>query len=112
MWVINLKKVSEIQSLSVGSIYQKINQLKLLQKKVRNFLPDELRVHCGVANFEKGILVFAIESSAWAMRFRFIVADLMVRLRKEGNLHQLSSIEYYVEPEFLNLFKESVNEKN
>ncbi|HEV2614622.1 MAG TPA: DUF721 domain-containing protein [Gammaproteobacteria bacterium] len=101
-----MKKVSEIQILSVGNIYQKVSQLTLLQKEVRNFLPDELRMHCSVANFEKGILVFAVESSAWAMRFRFVVTELLAQLRKEGKLHQLSSIEYYVEPDFLNLFKE------
>ena len=69
------------------------------------FVPEELKTHCCVANFEKGILVFAVESSVWAMRFRYIVSDLLSRLRKEANLPQLSSIECYVEPEFFNLFR-------
>jgi hypothetical protein len=106
VWVFMLKKISEIQTLSVGNIYHKVNQLKSLQKKIHYFLPEELKTHCNVANFEKGILIFAVESSAWAMRFRFAMSDLLMRLRKEANLPQLSSIECYVEPEFLKLFRE------
>jgi len=100
-----LKKVSEIQKLSLGNISHKISQLSLLQKNINCFIPDELKAHCRVANFEKGILVFAVQSSAWAMRFRYGTSELLGRLRQEANLPQLSSIECYVEPEFSTLFR-------
>jgi hypothetical protein len=99
-----LKKISEIQRISLSSIYHKTTQLKSLQTKIDAFIPQELRAHCKVANFEKGILVFAVQSSVWAMRFRYVVPDLLLQLRKKTVLPELSSIEYYVEPEFLKLF--------
>jgi hypothetical protein len=99
-----LKKISDIQSLSLGDIYRKAGQLEVLQRKINYFLPEDLRAHCFIANFERGILVFAVENSAWAMRFRYLALDLLSRLRNEADLPQLSSVECYVEPEFLSLF--------
>lgn len=102
-----MKKIADIQE-SLGEIYRKAGQLKVLQNKINHFLPGELRAHCNIANFEKGILVFALESSAWVMRFRYVSSDLLARLRKEADLPQLCSIEYYVEPDFLKLFGKGV----
>ena len=99
-----MKKIGEIQRISLSSIYHKTTQLKLLQNKISVLIPEELRAHCKVANFEKGILVFAIQSSVWAMRFRYVVPELLSQLRKKTVLPELSSIEYYVEPDFLKLF--------
>ncbi|MDX2163970.1 MAG: DciA family protein [Gammaproteobacteria bacterium] len=81
-----------------------MTQLKSLQSKINILIPEELRTHCKVANFENGILVFAVQSSVWAMRFRYVVPELLSQLRKKTVLPELSSIEYYIEPEFLNLF--------
>lgn len=105
---VKLKKISEIQTAEtavIKNIFQKANWLKSLQENIAAFLPQELTAHCRVANFEKGILVFAIENAAWAMKFRFITTDLLKRLRTEANLPQVTAVKYYIEPEFLNLFK-------
>ncbi len=90
----------------MGNIYHKTSQLKILQDKIKVFIPAELASHCHIANFEKGVLVFALQSSVWAMRFRYLIPDLIINLRKEGVLPQLSSIEYYVEPDFAKLFNQ------
>lgn len=100
-----MKKISEIKIPAIENIFHKAKWLNSIQENIAVFIPEELRAHCSVVNFEHGILVFAVENSAWALKFRYITADLLKQLRTQLNLHSLSAIKYYVEPEFLKLFK-------
>ena len=74
-------------------------------------MPPDLRSQCCVANIENGVLSFAISSSEWAMRFRYGIPELTTQLRTHANLPELSSIQYYVEPEFEKLFHEKKEKK-
>lgn len=99
-----MKTINDIQTTALSKIYNKTTQLKKIQQKIKPYIPVELQTHCNIANFEKGELVFAVQNATWAMRFRYIIPELIIRLRKENILSGVSTIKYYVEPEFSKLF--------
>lgn len=82
----------------------KIRQLQQLQQQVEPFIPQEIQSHCQVANLRDGVLVFALSSSAWSTSFRYLVPQLLSTLRQKAGLPQLSSIEFYIEPDFTKLW--------
>jgi hypothetical protein len=100
-----MKKIGDINNQMLKHIYAKINQLKSLQIKFIDFLPEDIKPHCRVANFEQGILKIAVSSPVWAMRLRYIIPDLLSKMRRDAGIPQLSSIEQYVEPDFSQLFR-------
>lgn len=99
-----MKTLNEISTGSLSGIFLKVEQLKQLQQQVENYLPEELKTHCHVANFREGVLVFAVENAAWTTKLRYMLPTLLGTLRKEAKLHQLISIDYYIEPDFKRLF--------
>lgn len=99
-----MKTLNEISTGSLSGIFLKVEQLKQLQKQVGEYLPEELKAHCHVANFREGVLVLAVASSAWTTKLRYVLPELMSTLRQQAKLHQLISIDYYVEPDFKKLF--------
>ncbi len=98
-----MKKFSEIQHGVLNHIFQKLSTLEKLENQITHFLPEELRPFCRIANFENGVLVFAVKNSLWGTKLKFRIPELLQHLRSAG-LPQLASIRYYIEPEFDKLF--------
>lgn len=101
-----MKKISDInQGGGLQYIFGKLKVLKALEQKVSPNLPEELRQFCRVANYESGVLKFAVPNSTWGTRLRYTLPELLITLNNQSNLPKIKSIEYYIEPGFDELFK-------
>jgi len=86
-------------SAQLKDMYQKVESIKKLDKLLKRFLDPALAAHCKVANIQKSCLILETTSPAWATRLRYQIPDLLNQLRKDGGLHHLGSIRYYIKPQ-------------
>lgn len=98
-----MKLINDYNLKVLSKLNAKVAALKKLQTTVFIYLPEELKPHCRVANYEAGILKFAVASPAWATRLRYAIPDLLLTLNKNA-LSELKEINYYIEVEFDQLF--------
>lgn len=108
----SLDNVLNHQASELGHIYQKLQQLQLLQGKLDQCLPDTFKPYCRVANYREGCLVIGVSSAAWATQLRYAIPDLLQLLRTQAGLYDLCSISTYIDP-YLHqpLLKEKDNKK-
>lgn len=99
-----MKSVIDVGNESLNDIFGKLKQLQQLQQKTQPYLPKDLQANARVANYRNGILVFALSSAVWATRFRYAIPELLENFRKKADLYHLSSIQFYIEPAFHDLF--------
>ena len=101
-----MKKISDInQGGGLQYIFGKLKVLKDLEKKISPCLPEEIRHYCRVANYENGILKFAVPNSIWGTRLRYNIPELLNVLRNNTDLPKIKSITYYIEPGFDEIFR-------
>jgi len=81
---------------SLQHIVQKSQQLQVLNEKILNYLDEDVKTHCRVANMDNGVLTLATDSAAWSTRIRYIAPDLLSTLRKEEKMYSLCSIKCVV----------------
>src|ERR1700722_10283484 len=103
-----MKKISEINTGGLEYILGKLKILKNIEKKIALYLPEETRRFCRLANIDNGVLKFAVPNSVWGTRLRYIFPELLENLRKNTELSHLTSITYYIEPEFDKLFNDKL----
>lgn len=87
-------------SNNLNDIFKKLHQIESLQTLWLSFVPENLRAYTKVANYRDDCLIIAVASAVWATELRFNVPNLLETLRKAGNLYQLRSISYFVDPSF------------
>lgn len=68
-----------------------------LSIQVKNLLPEELKEHCTVGNFDKGCLTLHVEEAAYATPLRYALPELRDVLRKEAGFYRLTSIKINVQ---------------
>ncbi len=71
----------------------KVQSLETLTHSVRQHLEPELAKNCRVANLINNVLILATTSPAWNHRLRFLIPDLLNKLRNSPQYYGLSSIE-------------------
>jgi hypothetical protein len=98
-----MKPVNDYNVKVLHHLHAKVAELRRLQQHILMHLPMELQPYCRVANFHAGELKLAVASSAWAMRLRYIIPELLQTLNKNGLL-EVQTIHYYIEAEFTKLF--------
>jgi hypothetical protein len=98
-----MKLINDYNLKVLSKLNAKVAALKKLQTTVFIYLPEELKPHCRIANYEAGVLKFAVASPAWATRLRYAIPDLH-RSLNEGALRDLKEISFYIEVEFDQLF--------
>ena len=71
----------------------KTQSLEKLTLIVRQYLEPELAKNCSVANLINNVLILATTSAAWNHQLRFLVPDLLKKLRNSPQYYGLTSIE-------------------
>lgn len=102
-----MKKISDINEGGLQYIFGKLNVLKNLEKKISPHIPEELRNFCRLANYENGVLKFAVPNSIWGTRLRYDSPELLSILRNLTDLPKITAISYYIEPGFDEIFRKS-----
>lgn len=82
----------------LGAIKNKAAQLSHLNSLLHAQLETSLTQCCRVANFRENILIIEINSSAWATRLRYLIPELLQKLRREKEFHRLQEIKWYIRP--------------
>jgi hypothetical protein len=98
-----MKPVNDYNVKVLHHLQAKVAELRCLQQKILSHLPKELQPYCRVANFHAGELKLAVASSAWAMRLRYVIPELLKTLNNNG-LPEVQTINYYIEAEFAKIF--------
>ena len=78
------------------SIRQKSQQLVYLNQLVQTVLDNELKPHCQVANYEKGMLTLATDNAAFATQLRYQTPELIKILQQQSPFKDLKNIRYYI----------------
>ncbi|AKE52633.1 DciA family protein [Kangiella geojedonensis] len=94
------KSVADILSKSDGllkGLLKQSNSLKSINKSVQELLPDELKGHCEVSEFNQTSLIITAENAAWSTRLRYISSELLANLRQAGH-YSLANIQIKVKP--------------
>lgn len=86
---------------------EKVENLAKMEVQLQNYLPESLRLVCFVSSFKQGCLTIGVADAVWLTPLRYEVPALRDRLRSEGGLHGLTSIQLKVLP-FVHEFKKSV----
>lgn len=82
----------------LSAIKNKAAQLSHLNNLLHAQLETLLTQYCRVANFRENILIIEVDSSVWATRLRYIVPELLQKLRREKEFHRLQEIKWYIRP--------------
>ena len=76
----------------LAKLNDKVNHLHSLNQYLSNILDPTIAKYCQVANFESNILTIMVDSSSRATRIRYMIPDLIAKLKKHPPFHQLKSI--------------------
>ena len=94
------KSVADILDTPDGvlkGLLKQSNNLKSINDSVQQMLPDELKDHCQVSEFNQTSLIITAENAAWSTRLRYISSELLANLRKAGH-YSLANIQIKIKP--------------
>lgn len=91
-----MRRINRCLNKQLLTMCQQTAQLEELNAKLRLYLKPHLSQHCSVGSFNKGCLIIATSSAAWATELRYEIPALRDQLRKEAGLYQLLSIQIKV----------------
>lgn len=90
----------------LDEIVRHVSTLKSLNKLLNQLLPENLRPHCKLANFNKGTLAIAVDSGAIASKWHYLKPQLLSKLRSHPTFAGTASIKIDVRPEYFTEPKE------
>jgi len=95
---LSIKKILSRQSGPLLGLYSHAVNIARLQEKLHARLPDTLREHVLVANYDDLTLYLHTESAAWATKLRFNIPAIREIARKHCRLHNLQTVRIKVAP--------------
>lgn len=107
-----MRPINECFNQKLAKIYQQSLQTANLTKKIQQFLPEFLHIHCKVGSFYEGTLIILTTNSGYASQLRFLLPELRDNLRTNAGLYQLSNIKIKIEvPQKTLIKKKAVKRK-
>ena len=76
-----MNKLFEEAHDDLAILVTRTRQLRRLTLEFRRHLDPELAPHCYISQIENDLLVVFVDSAAWATRLRFLVSQLVPKLR-------------------------------
>lgn len=73
-------------------------KLQHLQTLFDAQLDANLKPHCKVADFQRGILTIVVDSSAFASRLRYLTHALLASLKKYNEFNKIKEITFLIAP--------------
>lgn len=94
------KSVADILNKPAGKLQRLLkqsNSLTSINESVQKLLPEELKGHCTVSEYNQTSLIITAESAVWGTRLRYITSDLLADLRQAGH-YSLANIQIKIKP--------------
>jgi hypothetical protein len=91
-----MRRINRCLNSRLTAICQRTVQLEELSEKLAYYLPPTLQPHCRVGSFTHGCLLIVVSDPVWSTQLRYLLPELRDKLRKEANIHQLTSIKITV----------------
>lgn len=82
----------------LASLLNRVNQLKTLDKLIKELLPESLKNRCSVANLAKQRLTLVTASGTWATQLRYRSSELLHKLRQVEAYAAIAKIHIIVDP--------------
>lgn len=79
-------------------IIRQAYRLTAMNRIVQNYLPENCKPHCRVAQITPLELTLAVDSAAWLMPLRYIKSQLIQQLRQHPQCAYLRDIQYRILP--------------
>lgn len=98
----------ESENSNLSNIIKKAQILSKLEKAVRNLLPQEIASDCFVSLQTRTRLVIFSQSASTTTRLRYLLPDLLSKLRKSPEYAFISGIDCKVQP---NVPKQALSEQ-
>ncbi|SRR5579883_131859 len=93
------KKITAyLQNEELQFVLAKAKKLAELNQKIATYLDPHLRLHCQVANLERGRLVLLAANGAAATYLRFQSAELLKQFQQDPALQSIREIHCIVRP--------------
>lgn len=83
---------------STRPLLQRARQLKRLEEKICQLLPEGLAENCSLMNLQNGTLTLTTASPAWAARLRFFAPELLTQLKLRYSM-QLQTVRVRILPQ-------------
>ncbi len=90
--------IQQHTNTTVPNLAQKIAALRQLNELWRKYIDIKLAQHTQVANWRNNCLVIEIDSASWATHIRYLLPELLIKLKTEKELAELKYIEWYIQP--------------
>src|SRR5690349_16336157 len=90
----NIHHYLQRDSKTLGSLLNKLTQLKQWNQILQNCLGDEAHImdHCQIVNVSGNSLIAIADSPHWLTRLRFHIPDLLPKLREHKGLEHIKAI--------------------
>lgn len=90
-----------VDNQNLQKLMTHLQQLKQWNSWLTACIPEEKNIlqHCQIVRYEHQQLFVITESAHWITRFRFYIPDLLEKLKKTPDFHQLKSIDCAVRPD-------------
>jgi hypothetical protein len=93
-----IDRLIESDNRDLRFIFNKINRLNEINQKVTDYLPENLRSFCQVANAVGDKLILLVANGSIATQLRFDSENLIKHFKKDASLSHINAIELKVRP--------------
>jgi hypothetical protein len=94
----SVRRISSCLDPSLLALSNHVENLAKMEIQLQSYLPEALRLVCFVSSFKQGSLTIGVADAVWVTPLRYELPTLRDRLRREGGLHGLTSIQLKVQP--------------
>ena len=89
---VSLQDIVALHSGGLSRLYARVLELNRLNNALRSAVPEALREHLSVANFDDTSIVIVADSPVWATRLRFNTQQLLAAARTLPGCEKTDSI--------------------
>jgi hypothetical protein len=82
----------------LSMLLSQVRLLRLITTVIRGVLPEPLSLHCHAANINGDILIIGCDSPTWAAKLRFLLPQVLERLKDHRQLPPFKHIRIRVQP--------------
>jgi len=79
-------------------IIRQAQRLLSMNTMLDNYLPDELKSHCQVAQITPTTWTLIVDSAAWLTHLRYLKPELLRQLKKHPQCAHLKELQYRIQP--------------
>jgi hypothetical protein len=83
---------------SLRRIVRQAQRLLAIDKIFKEYLPENLRVHCQVAQVSATELTIFVDSAAWLTQLRYCKQPLLLQLKKNPQCAYVQNLQYRIQP--------------